>query len=237
MAETAASSPVLDQGSPQGEACRQSFMYGFVLLTQDEIFTHIRVNDGYLECILPDGEFDALGEKQCEKLNATPTGPPVIVLGNGYPGWIYTLIGACKSQATWLYQGPKNKKDCMLIKKLPLRTKVFTLKMSFGPGSVYKLFAESIAGGDVNANGWQFGIDVKVMPNHIAQLIEEALEEQGQPLGPNVTIKLVGKGNNIIPTRCPLWDPRMISRPQPRLRLLSKQSVQKMHLKKLVDFH
>lgn len=223
------------QDPPEPEEITSDFMYGFVLLDPAELFTQIRVEDGYLECILPDFEFEPLGEKQCEKLDNTPSGAPVIVLGNGYPGWLYTLIGACKTRNTYLYQGPKNKRDVMLIKKLRLCSKVFNLKCKIGP-STYRLYAQTLAGSDIKPDGWEFTADVKMMPNHMITFIEDALDARGESVGPNVTIKLVGKNNELIPLKTPIWDPRLVSRPLPRQRVLMKQSVQKMHLKKLVDF-
>lgn len=157
-------------------------------------------------------------------------------LGNGYPGWLYTLIGACKTGKAFLYQGPKNKCDVMLIKKMPWRSKVFNAKCTIGQNS-FRIYAQTLAGTEINPDGWEFPLDVRVMPNHIITLIDEALDAQGDALGPNVAVKLVGKNNELISARTPIWDPRLVSRPVPRERLLRKQGVQKMHLKKLLEFH
>lgn len=45
-----------EQDPPQDEDLGSNYMYGFTLMDRDELFSQIRVQDGYLECILPGWE-------------------------------------------------------------------------------------------------------------------------------------------------------------------------------------
>lgn len=211
------------------------YMWGYCLLDSQHVFHVISVQDGVMRCMLPDGDFDPLPSKQVEKMEDKPEGSPIVILGNGYPCYKYTLVAGSLTQDCYLYGGPSSRMDSMVIKKLPLKSKVYNMKFSYDNDG-FRLYAENMAGETLNPNGWPIAKDMKWMPRHVVELIQDHMEEAGVAHGPNVRIRLCGRNNQIISSRTPLVDPEMKKRPPgAKMRLNRKQPVQKLHLDKLMD--
>ena len=194
-----------------------------VVIGTHRVQNYLAMNDGIMECSIPDSHFELVPPKQVERLEENQE---FLILGNGYPALRYLLVMRSRDGNSALFRGPVSVQDNIFAKKMPVVTIVIQLTAQLEtraewdqPMLRFKAY-KFITGECVKHDGWLLPISDRIYPRQIADLVQHHVEGA---MGPGTQWKFVGRLANVLGPHTPLWEPRTTV-VKPAVRLNGKMS-------------
>ena len=187
-----------------------------VIIGTHRLQDYLTLNDGIMQCSIPDRHFESVPPKQVERLEQSQD---FLILGNGYPALRYLLVMRSSDGNSALFRGPVSVQDSIFAKKMPVQTVVIQLTAQLEtreewemPMLRFKAY-KYITGECVKLDGWLQPSGDRIYPRQIADLVAHHMEGA---MGP-------GTQWNVLPPHTPLWEPRTTVA-EPTVRLNGKMS-------------
>ena len=168
--------------TPNGNPCpvhmaeeHGDYVWGMVVIGTHRMQNYLAMNDGIMECSIPDSHFELVPPKQVERLEENQE---FLILGNGYPALRYLLVMRSLDGNSALFRGPVSVQDNIFAKKMPVVTIVIQLTAQLEtraewdqPMLRFKAY-KFITGECVKPDGWLLPSSDRVYPRQIADLAQ-----------------------------------------------------------------